>query len=194
MLLDDVVVVADSNYWLTGWVCVLLGQNLLRVHMKTQIPIIATRCINICPTRLKHDHYDGPALSLHARAPPRRAARAPCRSQSPARPDPGEWEQEPGAGPVMSCSALDCDPGPVSQSRFRAESIARRGPAGRTVTGLLRTGPTQSGLTSPTTMLWSPLSLSTSRNNVIISPDPTQAIHSHIALTHSELCKVRRLE
>ena len=159
MLLDDVVVVADSNYWLTGRVCVLLGQNLLRVHMKTQIPIIATRCINICPTRLKHDHYDGPALSLHARAPPSRAARAPCRetrSQFPARPDPGEWEQEPGAGPVMSCSALD--PGPVRQSRFRAESIARRGESGRTVTGLLRTGPTQSGLTSPTTMLWSPLS------------------------------------
>ena len=90
MLLDDVVVVADSNYWLTGRVCVLLGQNLLRVHMKTQIPIIATRCINICPTRLKHDHYDGPALSLHARAPPSRAARAPsrCRGDSLAIPGP----------------------------------------------------------------------------------------------------------
>ena len=86
--------------------------------MKTQIPIIATRCINICPTRLKHDHYDGPALSLHARAPPRRPApsrlRAPPRPVSQSRsilPRTGQTlvrtragSRGPGLLAVMSCS------------------------------------------------------------------------------------------
>lgn len=137
-----VVVVADSNYWL-GLVCVLLGQNLLRVHMKTQIPIIATRCINICPTRLKHDHYDGPALSLHARAPPSRPARPRVAVEAPSRnPRPGparaspEWEQDPGAGArdellssrlrpgprvaVEIQSRVDCETGPDRPGRDRA--------------------------------------------------------------------------
>ena len=139
MLLHAVVVVSDRDYGLER-VCVLLGEDLLRVHMKTQIPIIATRCINICPTRLKHDHYDGPALSLHAGAPRPPGARCPGPALSPPRPG-----LRTGARHITAPRGLT--------RPHQAESVREPHRAERARLP-------QSGLTSPTTMLWSPLSLS----------------------------------
>ena len=168
--------------------------------MKTQIPIIATRCINICPTRLKHDHYDGPALSLHARAPPRRAARAPCRSRGdslaipgPAR--PGRVRTRAGSRARDELLSSRLRPGPRVAVEIQSRVDCETGP-GRTDGDRAAQDwpdPVRADIPDNNVMV-SSLTLSTSRNNVIISPDPTQAIHSHITLTHSELCKVRRLE
>ena len=139
-------------------------------------------------TTVLHSPYT-PGRPRAARPGPVSQSRPRLAIPAPARPGPARSEnktREPGPG--MSCSALDCDPGPVSQSRSRAEWIARLGPTGRAVTGLPGSpGPVRADIPDNNVMVSSLSPLSTSRNNVIISPDPTQVIRTAHQITFNPL-------
>ena len=139
-------------------------------------------------TTVLHSPYT-PGRPRAARPGPVSQSRPRLAIPTPARRGPARREnktREPGPG--MSCSALDCDPGPVSQSRSRAEWIARLGPAGRAVTGLPGSpGPVRADIPDNNVMV-----SSHSRHLAIMSslartqPKPS-AQHITSLLTHSEL-------
>ena len=119
----------------------------------------------------------GPRVSL-AIPGPARPGRVRTRAGSRARDELLSSRLRPGPRVAVEIqSRVDCETGP---GRTDGDRAAQDWP-----------DPVRADIPDNNVMV-SSLTLSTSRNNVIISPDPTQAIHSHIALTHSELCKVRR--
>ena len=107
-----------------------LGSDcLLRLHMKTQIPIIATRCINICRTRLKHDHYDGTGPALSA---PRRVRAPPAQLRPPSR----QWWPRPGPPPLL-CRTVSAAAAGAARCAAVVPHSPRRAAAGRARNGVL---------------------------------------------------------